>query len=96
MTDTVHSKLPQLDTALANLAEASAAIFRAGNRGEFLNQKILCAFIAPPASSEAGCPTGDPIGPGILGQSTDAQPFLPAPTTGAAAIVSLLTKATGA
>lgn len=96
VTDTVHSKLPQLDTALANLAEASAAIFRAGNRGEFLNQKILCVFIAPPASSEAGCPTGDPLGPGILGQSTATQPSLPTATSGAAAIVSLLTKATGA
>ena len=96
VTDTVHSKLPQLDTALSNLAEASAAIFRAGNRGEFLNQKILCAFVAPPASSEAGCPTGDPLGPGILGQSTVAQPDVATRTSGAAAIVSLLTKAAGA
>ncbi|MGH9274919.1 MAG: MCE family protein [Acidimicrobiales bacterium] len=96
VTDTVHSKLPQLDTALSNLAEASAAIFRAGNRGEFLNQKILCAFVAPPASSEAGCPTGDPLGPGILGQSTVAQPYVATRTSGAAAIASLLTKAAGA
>jgi phospholipid/cholesterol/gamma-HCH transport system substrate-binding protein len=92
VTDTVHGKLPQLDTALANLAEASAAVFRAGNRGEFLNQKILCAFVAPPASSEAGCPTGAPLGPGILGQSTAAQPYQTATTSGAAAIRSLLTK----
>src|SRR5688500_11785648 len=96
VTDTVHSKLPQLDTALANLAEASAAIFRAGNRGEFLNQKILCAFVAPPASSEAGCPIGDPVGPGVLGQSTQAQPYRLGSTSGVAAIRSLLTKAAGA
>jgi virulence factor Mce-like protein len=93
VTDTVHGKLPQLDTALANLAEASAAIFRAGNRGEFLNEKIICAFVAPPASSEAGCPTGAPLGPGILGQSTAAQPYRSSSTSGAAAITSLLTRA---
>ena len=86
VTDTVHGKLPELDTALANLAEASAAIFRAGNRGEFLNQKILCAFITPPSSGEAGCPLGDPLGPGTVGASS---------TSGAAAITALLTKATG-
>lgn len=85
VTDTVRGKLPQLDTALANLAEASAAIFRAGNRGEFLNQKILCAFVTPPASSEAGCPIGDPIGPGTLGVST----------SGSAAVTSLLSKWAG-
>jgi phospholipid/cholesterol/gamma-HCH transport system substrate-binding protein len=93
VTDTVHGKLPQLDIALANLAEASAAIFRAGNRGEFLNQKILCAYVAPPTSNEAGCPTGDPVTPGILGQSTSVAPYRATPTSGAAAITSLLTKA---
>jgi phospholipid/cholesterol/gamma-HCH transport system substrate-binding protein len=94
VTDTVHGKLPELDTALANLAEASAAVFRAGNRGEFLNQKIICAFVGPPSSNEAGCPTGDPLGPGILGQSaTTGQPFRSGTTSGAAAITSLLTKA---
>lgn len=93
VTDTVHGRLPQLDTALANLAEASSAIFRAGNRGEFLNQKIICAFVAPPSSSGAGCPTGDPAGPGVLGQSSTAQPFRSTPTTGASAVSSLLTRA---
>jgi phospholipid/cholesterol/gamma-HCH transport system substrate-binding protein len=95
VTDTVHGKLPQLDTALANLAEASAAVFRAGNRGEFLNQKIICAFVAPPSSSEAGCPTGNPVGPGILGQSGSAQTYRNGPTSGAAAVSSLLTKVAG-
>jgi phospholipid/cholesterol/gamma-HCH transport system substrate-binding protein len=92
VTDTVQGRLPQLDAALGGLAEASAAIFRAGNRGEFLNEKILCAFVAPPANGQAGCPTGDPV----TGLSTSAQPFQPAPTTGAAGITSLLTKAAGA
>src|SRR3546814_10602207 len=45
VTDTVAGRLPELDVALAGLAEANAAVFRAGNRGEFLNQKILCAFV---------------------------------------------------
>jgi phospholipid/cholesterol/gamma-HCH transport system substrate-binding protein len=90
VTDTVHGRLPQLDAALGNLAEATAAVFRAGNRGEFLNQKILCAFVNPPTSSEAGCPTGDPV-TGL--SSTSAMPFQPAPSSGTAAITSLLTKA---
>jgi phospholipid/cholesterol/gamma-HCH transport system substrate-binding protein len=91
VTDTVQGRLPQLDAALGGLAEASAAIFRAGNRGEFLNEKILCAFVAPPADGQAGCPTGDPV----TGLSSSAQVFQPAPTSGAAAITSLLTKAAG-
>lgn len=90
VTDTVHGRLPQLDAALSQLAESSAAVFRAGNRGEFLNQKILCAALTAPASSEAGCPTGT-----VKGQSGSAQPFQPAPSTGVAGITSLLTKAAG-
>lgn len=91
VTDTVQGRLPQLNVALAGLAEASAAIFRAGNRGEFLNQKILCAFESPPESSQAGCPSGDPV----TGLSTSAQPFQPVSSNGAAAITSLLRKAAG-
>ncbi len=93
VTGTVESKLPELDRFLAGFGDASAAIFRAGNRGEFLNQKILCAFIGPPASSEAGCPTGNPITG--LSTSTGASLFTPPPVQGADAIRSLLTKATG-
>jgi len=78
---------------LRALGDASAAVFRAGNRGEFLNQKIICAYVAPPTSSEAGCPTGPPIG-GLSDE--DAAPFQPAPTTGATALESLLRKAAGA
>ena len=55
-----RGKLPELDTFLAGFAEASAAIFRAGNRGEFLNQKILCAFIGPPAATRRGLPDRRP------------------------------------
>lgn len=92
VTDTVEGKLPELDTFLAGFGEASAAVFRAGNRGEFLNQKILCVFVGPPASSEAGCPTGDPI-LGLDGGSATA--FEVAPTTGADALSSLLTRVAG-
>jgi phospholipid/cholesterol/gamma-HCH transport system substrate-binding protein len=91
VTDTVQGRLPQLDAFLAGFADANAAVFRAGNRGEFLNQKIICAFIGPPSSSEAGCPTGDPI----TGLSTAAEPFVAQPSTGAAAIRSLLLRAAG-
>ena len=91
VTDEVHGKLPALDTALANLDEAGAAVFRAGNRGEFLNQKILCWASGPPSSSEAGCPTGDPV----TGLSAGAQPFTTEPTSGAAALASILSRAVG-
>lgn len=79
VTGTVRGRLPELDQFLARFAESSAAIFRAGNRGEFLNQKIICAFVGP--STPEGCPTGDPI--------------QPASATGADGIESLLLKAAG-
>jgi phospholipid/cholesterol/gamma-HCH transport system substrate-binding protein len=88
VTDTVQKKLPEVDRFLSQFGDASAAVFRAGNRGEFLNQKIICIGLGPPASSEAGCPTGDPI----VGLSTSAQPFA-RQVSGAAAVRSLLTKA---
>jgi phospholipid/cholesterol/gamma-HCH transport system substrate-binding protein len=91
VTDTVKGRLPQLDTFLSGFAEASAAIFRAGNRGEFLNEKILCAFIGPPSSSAAGCPTGNPI----TGLSASSQAYQPPAVTGAGAITSLMDKAVG-
>ncbi len=96
VTDTVEGRLPELDAFLAGFGDASAAIFRAGNRGEFLNQKILCSAVGPPASSQSGCPSGDPI----LGLSADdpaatAVPFRPTSSTGAAGIESLLRKAVG-
>ena len=91
VTDTVQGRLPQLDQFLSAFGDTTAAIFRAGNRGEFLNQKILCASVEPPASSTAGCPTGDPV----LGLSASAQVFTRTPLHGADAIESLLRKATG-
>jgi len=91
VTDTVHGRLPQLDAALAGLADANAAVFRAGNRGEFLNQKILCAFVAPPDSSDSGCPTGDPI----TGAATGGQPLVAPTVSGSHAVGSLLLKAVG-
>ena len=89
VTDTVHKKLPELDRFLSQFGDAAAAVFRAGNRGEFLNQKILCIALGPPASSQAGCPTGDPV----VGLSTSAA--VSAPTTGSSAIRSLLTRGIG-
>jgi phospholipid/cholesterol/gamma-HCH transport system substrate-binding protein len=88
VTDTVHKKLPEVDKFLARFGDAAAAVWRAGNRGEFLNQKILCVALGPPASSEAGCPTGDPV----VGLSASGATFTGRPT-GAAAVTSLLTKA---
>jgi phospholipid/cholesterol/gamma-HCH transport system substrate-binding protein len=95
VTDVVRTKLPELNTVLAGLDEASNAVFRAGNRGEFLNQKILCVFVGPPSSNAAGCPTGDPI-KGLSSVTGGASTYQPAPLTGPAAIASLLEKAVGA
>lgn len=92
VTDTVQGRLPQLDTALSLLDDANAAVFRAGNRGEFLNQKILCVFVAPPSSSPEGCPTGDPVTGLSTSEPAAAQV---APANGAAGITSLLSKAVG-
>ena len=89
VTDTAVSKLPELDSFLSDFADATAAIFRAGNRGEFLNQKIICAFVGPPADSTAGCPLGDPI----TGLASSAQLYGGGTRTGGAAIQSLLTRA---
>ncbi|MEQ1786627.1 MAG: MCE family protein, partial [Acidimicrobiales bacterium] len=89
VTDTVHGRLPELDQFLAGFGDASAAIFRAGNRGEFLNQKILCVFVGPPASSAAGCPSGSPI-TGLGTAGAPAAPFQPSALTGADGIESLL------
>ena len=88
VTDTVHGRLPELDEVLAGLAGATEAVFRAANRGEFLNQKILCAFVEPPPASEEGCPTGEPV----TGVSVSTTPsvFPHRATSGASAIRSLL------
>ena len=92
ITDTVKGRLPQLDQFLSGFAEASSAIFRAGDRGEFLNQKILCAAVGPPASSVDGLPhpAGDQGPLVLLGQT-----YQPPPVTGAGAITSLFDKAVG-
>jgi len=90
VTDTVQGRLPELDEFLAGFGDASAAIFRAGNRGEFLNQKILCGWTAPP-NADGSCPAPTTEG-AALGPVTAYQP---PPSTGATAIESLLRKAVG-
>ncbi len=94
VTDTVHSRLPELDTFLAGFGDASAAIFRAGNRGEFLNQKILCFTASTPREDEV-CDEDIVTTSGLEAQSADAVPFQPAPRSGSAGIESLLRKAAG-
>ena len=47
----VADKLPTLDSTVANLDEAAAAIFRSASYGEWLNQEILCARVGYPAAS---------------------------------------------
>ena len=94
VTETVRGRLPQLDAFLAGFGDASAAIFRAGNRGEFLNQKILCYTASTPVPGE--CP---PAGFPVTGKSAgdvEATPYVPPPASGSSAIESLLRKAAGA
>ena len=91
VTETVRAKLPELDQFLAGFGDASAAIFRAGNRGEFLNQKILCFTATTPVPGECP-PTGDPV-TGL--DAAEAAPYVPPPSTGSRAIESLLRKAAG-
>jgi phospholipid/cholesterol/gamma-HCH transport system substrate-binding protein len=93
VTDTVHGRLPELDRVLAGLGDASAAIFRAGNRGEFLNQKILCFTATTPVPGE--CPPAGEAITGLGDPGTPAVPYQAPPTTGSRAIESLLRKATG-
>lgn len=93
VTETVRTKLPELDQFLAGFGDASAAIFRAGNRGEFLNQKILCYTTTEPVSDE--CPTPDLGASGLEADGATA-PYVPPPTSGSRAIESLLRKAVGA
>lgn len=92
VTDTVRAKLPELDQFLAGFGDASAAIFRAGNRGEFLNQKILCFTAEDPVPGE--CP---PTGEAVTGldAAPTAVPYVPPPTSGSAAIESLLGRVAG-
>ena len=92
VTDTVRAKLPELDRFLAGFGDASAAIFRAGNRGEFLNQKILCYTAQDPVPGECP-PTGEAVAG--LDAAPAAVPYVPPPSTGSSAIESLLRKATG-
>jgi phospholipid/cholesterol/gamma-HCH transport system substrate-binding protein len=92
VTDTVRERLPELDGALGELEATVRAVHRAGRRGEFLNQKILCAFVGPPSSPTGDCPT-----PVVTGLSDDAGAtrFSPAPTRGAEAVAGLLALTAG-
>jgi phospholipid/cholesterol/gamma-HCH transport system substrate-binding protein len=42
---TVQGKLPQLDSVLGNLEAATAALFRSGRYGEWLNQALPCGRV---------------------------------------------------
>jgi phospholipid/cholesterol/gamma-HCH transport system substrate-binding protein len=92
VTDTVRAKLPELEQFIAGFGDASAAIFRAGNRGEFLNQKILCVSATTPVPGACPIPPADTSGQAAAGA---AVPYVPPPATGAGGIESLLRKVTG-
>lgn len=76
----VADKLPTLDSTVANLDGAAAALFRSASYGEWLNQEILCARIGYPAASSVATEcTADSAKP-----ATAADPTQPARLTGKA------------
>jgi phospholipid/cholesterol/gamma-HCH transport system substrate-binding protein len=84
----VRPRLDLVDRALGNLDDASAAVFRAGRYGEFLNQVILCAGVDPwDGRSEPPCEGGASGLDGIEGSGS-------APSAGAPATVSATPRAT--
>jgi phospholipid/cholesterol/gamma-HCH transport system substrate-binding protein len=48
LMDLVRSKLPTLDSALANLDDASRALFNSSRYGQWLNQTIPCGAVTSP------------------------------------------------
>jgi phospholipid/cholesterol/gamma-HCH transport system substrate-binding protein len=69
----VGQKLPTLDSTLAGLDEASAAIFRSGSYGEFLNQDILCARVGtqvPAVQTSCDPASAKPGGNGVGSTTT--------------------------
>jgi phospholipid/cholesterol/gamma-HCH transport system substrate-binding protein len=90
----VREKLPSLDVTVANLDEASRAIFRSASYGEFLNQEILCARVGTqlPAIQTACDPaSAKPGGTGGAASSVTTT----GRTSGAKAVVGLMTGGTG-
>ncbi len=57
--DVVEGRLGPLEQAVAGLDTASAAVFRAGRHGEWLNQVIPCFELGPPESEPPACAYGE-------------------------------------
>ena len=91
LVELVGAKLGPLDSTLAGLDEASAAIFRSARYGEFLNQEILCARVGTQTPVIATSCDPESAKPGGNGGSTETQR-----TTGARAVHDLMTGGAGA
>ena len=88
IVELVGTKLTSLDTTVAGLDEASAAIFRSARNGEFLNQEILCARIGtqvPAVATECDPASAKPDVTGATGSTITRR------TTGARAVRDLMT-----
>jgi phospholipid/cholesterol/gamma-HCH transport system substrate-binding protein len=90
----VGTKLTSLDTTVAGLDEASAAIFRSARNGEFLNQEILCARLGtqvPVVATACDPESAKPGGDGGTGGATSTGSTITRRTTGARAVHDLMT-----
>jgi phospholipid/cholesterol/gamma-HCH transport system substrate-binding protein len=93
----VRPRLGLIDRAVGNLDDASAAVFRAGRYGEFLNQVILCAGTEGWDGSDPPCEgavTGlDGVGgsgSGPTGEGPATTSATPRATSGADAVRDLI------
>ncbi len=106
---TVQAKLPQLNEVLGNLDRATAALFRSGRYGEWLNQALPCGRVTlgpgldediPCDASRAGNALdlpdlGGVIGP-ITGPLLGARDQAPAPAASGSAAAAPATTTPGA
>ena len=87
LVELVGTKLTSLDTTVAGLDEASAAIFRSARNGEFLNQEILCARVGtqvPVIATSCDPASAKPGGAGATSSTITRR------TTGARAVHDLM------
>jgi phospholipid/cholesterol/gamma-HCH transport system substrate-binding protein len=90
LTDLVHAKLPQLDSALGGLDQAAQRLFNASRYGDWLNQTIPCGAAGYTGTIGSGKPLA--VVPNCA-PTAGANSVGPARPQGAAAVTGLLSAA---